>query len=74
MKNFTAIFEAVQEGGYICWIEEMPNAMSQGETIEEAKTNLIDALKLLMEANREQAELNLQGKNIIRGIIPLMAI
>lgn len=48
MQNFTAIFEKAEEGGYVCWIEEMPQAMSQGETLNEAKANLTDALKLLL--------------------------
>lgn len=47
MQNFTAIFEPAEEGGYIAWIEEMPEAMSQGETVAKARDNLLDALKLL---------------------------
>lgn len=74
MQNFTAIFEPAEEGGYVCWIEEIPEAMSQGENLEEAKANLLDALKLLMEANREQAESTLQGRNVIRQMIPVTAI
>jgi predicted RNase H-like HicB family nuclease len=74
MKNFTAIFEEAEEGGYICWFEEIPEAMSQGETLGEAKSNLLDALKLLMEANREQAEMSLQGRDVIRQMIPVATI
>jgi predicted RNase H-like HicB family nuclease len=51
MQNFTAVFEKADEGGYVCWIEEMPEAMSQGETVSEAKQNLLDAIKLLRETS-----------------------
>jgi predicted RNase H-like HicB family nuclease len=54
MKALTAIFKKAEEGGYVAWLDEIPEVMSQGETIEEAKANLIDALNLLMKANREE--------------------
>jgi predicted RNase H-like HicB family nuclease len=38
--ELTAVFEPAKEGGYICFVEEVPAAISQGETIEEAKANL----------------------------------
>lgn len=56
MKNLTAIFEKAKEGGYVCWFEEIPEAMSQGETLKEAKKNLLDALKLVLEYRHERAE------------------
>jgi predicted RNase H-like HicB family nuclease len=37
-------------------VEEIPAAISQGETIEEAKANLADALKLALQCQRELAE------------------
>jgi predicted RNase H-like HicB family nuclease len=33
-----------------------PAAISQGETLDEAKANLLDALKLVLECQRELAE------------------
>lgn len=55
----TAVFEPAKEGGYTCFVEEVPAAISQGETLEEAKANLLDALKLVLECQREMAERNL---------------
>ena len=54
--KLTAIFEPATEGGFSCFIEEIPAAISQGETLEEAKANLLDALKLVLECQRELAE------------------
>ena len=53
--NLTAIFEPAAEGGYVCWVQEMPGVQSQGETIEEARANLEDAFKLSMEYLSERA-------------------
>ena len=47
--RLTAVFEPADEGGYVCWFEEMPAMQSQGDSLEEARTNLLDALKLALE-------------------------
>ena len=51
--KLTAVFEPAKEGGYSCFIEEIPAAISQGDTLAEAKANLLDALKLVLECQRE---------------------
>ncbi len=53
--NLTAVFIPADEGGYTALVEEIPGAISEGETIEEARENLFDALRLLLECNRELA-------------------
>ena len=57
--KLTAIFEPAQEGGFTCFVEEIPAAISQGESLEEAEANLLDALRLVLECQRELAEKNL---------------
>jgi predicted RNase H-like HicB family nuclease len=54
--KLTAVFEPAAEGGYTCFVEEIPAAISQGETLAEAKANLLDALKLVLQCQRELAE------------------
>lgn len=51
----TAVFEPAQEGGYTCFVGEIPAAISEGDTLEEAKANLLDALKLVIECQRVPA-------------------
>ncbi len=53
--QLTAIYEAAPEGGYTCTFEELPDVFSEGDTIEEAKTNLMDALELVLGYHRDQA-------------------
>ena len=69
--KITAVFEPAKEGGYTCCVEEVPAAISQGETLEEAKANLLDALKLVLECQRELAEQNL-SPNAVRETIELV--
>jgi antitoxin HicB len=53
--KLTAVFEPAQEGGFTCHFEELPEVFSEGETLEEAKANLLDALTQVMEYHREEA-------------------
>lgn len=64
--KFTAIIEKSEDGWYVGQIEEMPAAISQGKTIEELKSNLLDALRLLMDVNKENTEKEYIGKDVIR--------
>ena len=55
MKNIelTAVFEPCKEGGYLAYIQEIQGINSQGETVEEAKENLSDAINLMFEELRQ---------------------
>ena len=50
--EFTAILEPAPEGGYWAICPEVPGANGQGETIEEAKQNLVEAIELILEDRR----------------------
>ena len=64
-----AVFEELPEsegGGYLAYAEELPGAISEGDTLEEARENLRDAIELLLEANRELTSKPMEGKRITR--------
>jgi predicted RNase H-like HicB family nuclease len=64
--TFTAVYEEAPEGGYAAFVEELPGAISQGETIEEARENLKEAIELILECNRDLILRDLDGRRIIR--------
>jgi predicted RNase H-like HicB family nuclease len=49
--KLTAVFMKVPEG-YVGFVEEVPGANTQGDTLEEARQNLKEAVALVLEANR----------------------
>ena len=61
----TAVFMAVPEG-YSGFMEELPGAYSQGETLGEVRENLREAVQMVLEANREIAERAIAGKTVSR--------
>jgi len=70
--KLTAVFEEDKEStGNIGYIEEIPGVNSQGETLEEAKQNLSEALDLVLETRRmvsqeEQSELEIPLPNSLQ--------
>ena len=63
--ELTAVFRPVPEG-FIAFVEELPGANAQGATIEEARTNLQEAVVLVLQANRDLAEEDLANASVIR--------
>jgi Uncharacterized conserved protein len=52
--TLTTIFEEAEEGGFIGYVAELPGANTQGETLEEVRENLSEAIELILTSNREQ--------------------
>lgn len=63
--EFNAVFKKVSEG-YIGFVQEVPGANTQGDTLEEARENLAEAVTLVPEANRALAEESLEEEGVIR--------
>jgi Uncharacterized conserved protein len=54
--TLTNIFEEAEEGGFIGYVAELPGTNTQGETLEEVRENLSEAVELILNSNREQSE------------------
>ena len=70
--RMTAVYMKVPEG-YVAFVEELPGANTQGETLEEARANLGEAVAMVLDANRELAERSLEGAEVIRETLVLPA-
>ncbi|MDD9823119.1 MAG: type II toxin-antitoxin system HicB family antitoxin [Gammaproteobacteria bacterium] len=55
-EQLTAVFIKETEGGYCGYVEEIPGAITQGETIEEVKENLVEVVQLMVQTHRELSE------------------
>jgi predicted RNase H-like HicB family nuclease len=70
--QFTAVFQKFPDG-YAAFVEELPGANTQGGTLEEARKNLVEAVHMVMEANRELAEEELGATQVIREPLAITA-
>ncbi len=67
---FSAVFE--RDGDWwIGYVEELPGANTQGRTLEEARANLQEAARLVLEANRELARREIAGREVVREVLVL---
>ena len=58
---------------YIAFVAELPGANSQGATLPEARTNLREAVELVIQASREMSEKELEGTEVIREPLEISA-
>ncbi|MBI4961845.1 MAG: type II toxin-antitoxin system HicB family antitoxin [Desulfomonile tiedjei] len=70
--QLTAVFMKVPEG-YIGFVQELPGANTRGETLEEVRANLEEAVRMVLEANRELSEEQLRGADVIKETFRLTA-
>lgn len=59
------IIKDIAEGGYIGMCRELPEAKSQGETLDELLENMKDAIKLTLEVRKEDQVRRLAGRRPI---------
>lgn len=63
--ELTMMVEEGENGYFVGQIVEYPAALSQGKTIEELENNLKDALKLLLQVQKDQLKLDYAKRKAI---------
>jgi predicted RNase H-like HicB family nuclease len=67
MRTFTAVIERDPDTGtYVGYIPGFPGAHSQGDTVEELKTNLREVIEMLLEDGDPPLESEFIGTQTIR--------
>jgi len=64
--ELTMMVEKGENGYFVGQIVEYPAALSQGKTIEELEKNLKDALKLLLQVQKDQLKLEYAKRKAIK--------
>ena len=54
--TYTAVLTPGEDGWICAQIAEVPEAISQGRTLDEAKANVTEALELALEWRRDEGE------------------
>jgi predicted RNase H-like HicB family nuclease len=63
---YTALYVQARDGGMLGFVLELPGAHAQGETIDETREHLRDALRLTLRANRRRSYASAAGMPQIR--------
>ncbi len=54
--SYSVIYEEDPEGGYVVYVPALPGCHTQGETIEEAESNIKEAVSLYLESLKKHQE------------------
>ena len=65
MAELTAVIEK-RETWYVGYVEEILGVNTQGRTLKEVRENLHEALRLVIEANRELAAKSQRADQVIK--------
>ena len=72
--EYTAIFEKMDNGWYFAQCEQMPNAITQGRTIAEAKQNLQEVITMLLDIQKEESAKQFSGRRLLHRKIAKLAM
>jgi predicted RNase H-like HicB family nuclease len=64
--DYTAIIEKSDDGYFVGQLQEIPEVIAQGKTMDELNQNLLDALQLVIDYQREHTLSLYKGHQIIR--------
>jgi predicted RNase H-like HicB family nuclease len=70
--EYTAIIKEIEDGWYMGQCEQVPGAITQGQTIEEVKENLKEAIILVLESEKEHCKERYQGEKFVRSTIAVL--
>jgi predicted RNase H-like HicB family nuclease len=59
--SFNVIFEMDEDGFYVASVPSIPGCYSQGKTLEEAKKNIQDVMRLCLKENPEYSQIPQAG-------------
>ena len=63
--RYTAVFQQIGDW-WMAFAEELPGANTQGRSLSEARENLKEAIRLILESNRQLAEEHTAGHEVQR--------
>lgn len=63
--TYTAVLTPGEDGFVLAQIAEIPEAISQGRTVDEAKANVVEALQLALQWRRAEGESPLSSAAVI---------
>lgn len=73
--TYTAFFEPAEEGGYTVTIPALPGCVTQGETFEEAKKMVRNAIQLYLKVlQKDGDEIPVEREELIEVRIPVTVL
>lgn len=70
--QYDVVFEEAEEGGYTVFVPSLPGCISEGDTFEQAKDNITEAIGAYLESlAKEGEEVKEERKNFFIGKVEI---
>lgn len=70
--KYDVVFEEAEEGGYTVCAPSLPGCISEGDTFEEAKTNITEAITAYLGSlAKDKEEIEIESKNHFIGTVEI---
>lgn len=67
--DYTVVYQTIEDGWIMATVPELPGAVTQGTTLEEARENIKDAVELLLQTYREDALRHVPAGAIVETLV-----
>jgi predicted RNase H-like HicB family nuclease len=71
--SYSVYYEEASEGGYVASVPALPGCHTQGETLEEAERNIIEAIALYLESLAARGETIPEERRSFQGRVTVPA-
>ena len=62
--EYTTTIEKTEDGWYVGQCEQLPEALSQGETLDELLVNMKSCIKEALQLRKEETKLRYKGRKV----------
>lgn len=69
--HYDIVYQHAEEGGYVAFVPTLPGCHTQGETLEETRTNIEEAILLYLETMTELGEEILPTEETYHGVVEI---
>ena len=63
-REYTVVYQPIEDGWFMASVPELPGAVTQGQSLEEARDMIKEAVELLLESYRDNAKKDASGEAI----------
>lgn len=65
IQRYHTIIRPQPNGWFVGWVEEIPGTITYGESLDNCRANLREALKLMVDIHRDEARMGLDNSCIL---------
>ena len=67
--EYTVVYQPIEDGWFMATVPELPGAVTEGATLDEARANIKDAVELLLQSYREAAIRQAPAEAVVENLV-----